>query len=111
MLFRSPAPPAGDLDLNAVVDAADIDEFVAALQGTLHDGRALYAADADGNGVIDAADVDDFIAILQSGGVARVPEPTAVALLGLGGLLLWRRRRLTRSSARRRACARPRRCW
>ena len=88
----------GDVDLNTFVDAADIDDFVAVLQGSNQDPQAKAAADCDENGTNDAADIAPFITILQGGGAASghlqgVPEPTTMALLGLGGLLALRRRR------------------
>ena len=99
----------GDVDLNSVVDAADIDDFVRALQGTLTEPEARFAADVDGNGVVDSADIDDFISALQTGGSEpidddalailssqsnpSIPEPGTIALLGAAGLLMLRRRR------------------
>jgi len=82
----------GDLTGDDVVDGLDIDPFVQALTG----GDFDPAADLDGNDVVDGLDIDPFVQLLTGSGdatLASVPEPGTLALLGMGGLTLLRRRR------------------
>ena len=44
------------------------------------------------DGVVDTADVAPFVQLLVGGGSQSVPEPGSLALLGLGSLMLLRRR-------------------
>src|SRR5262249_34894237 len=89
----------GDSDHSGVVDAADFDVWYK------HVGVATpfqSQGDLDTSGVVDAADFDIWVkhvgnqglaVAAGSGGASAVPDPTAFALLGLGGALFARRRK------------------
>jgi hypothetical protein len=55
-----PSTLLGDVDVNGVVDFADIPAFIAVLSG----GAYQFEADCDGSGSVDFADIPAFIAIL-----------------------------------------------
>ncbi len=83
-----------DLDLDGDVDDADFGIAFAAFTGPDNGPSDNPAADLDGDGDVDDADFGiAFAAFTGSGGDGVVPEPTSMAVLGLGGLLIARRRR------------------
>ncbi|MEM9348430.1 MAG: PEP-CTERM sorting domain-containing protein [Planctomycetota bacterium] len=102
----------GDLNGDGTVDQGDISAFVLALideQGfeSAHPFIDRHEfGDFNGDGVMDNLDILGFINLLSEGNeqqaqsiatsitdeIAGVPEPTMLVLLGLGGLMLLRRR-------------------
>lgn len=104
----------GDFNFDGGVDGSDVDAFALALSdleaylagfaaafGELYPGQTLTASvvemigDFNGDGGFDGSDVDGFVAGLSASrpGVAAIPEPGVLGVLGVGGLMLsrWRR--------------------
>jgi len=91
----------GDANLDGVVDGLDIGVLV----DNFGEAGAFPDADFNFDGVIDGLDigilVDNFGQTIGEGSLAEaaptalssVPEPTTIALLGLGALAMFRRRR------------------
>jgi hypothetical protein len=94
---------SGDIDLDGDVDNADIGAVVGSFTGSGGIGGSWATGDLDGDGDVDNADigivVGEFtgsqaqleLALTQAW--SNVPEPSSIAILGLGGLLIARRRR------------------
>ncbi|MCG8583390.1 MAG: PEP-CTERM sorting domain-containing protein, partial [Pirellulales bacterium] len=92
-LFLVGLDPA-DLDMDGDVADADFGIAFAAFTGPNNGPSNNPAADLDGDGDVDDADFGiAFAAFTGPGGAASVPEPTGVALLGMGLLTRARRRR------------------
>ena len=73
----------GDVNLDGIVNGLDVDPFV----DVLLNGPFQGGADMNADGVVNGLDVDPFVAAVVGGGVQAVPEPSTLALCGLGLLL------------------------
>lgn len=80
-----------DLNNDARVDEADLSLLDANLGATGLAGADHFFADVTRDGVVDLADREQLLLNFTDG--VPVPEPTSLALLGLGGFALMRRRR------------------
>lgn len=84
-------PLLGDVNLDEEVNGLDVDPFVSLVtSGTYQD-----EGDMNGDGEVNGLDVDPFVEAVVGGGVAAVPEPSALllTLAALGILGAWRRKR------------------
>lgn len=99
-----------DLDLNGLITAIDPNNKVATIAGTAYDFSTLVggthrfgfgASGADWTAFFTTADVGTSITGNGHFEEAAVPEPTSIALMGIGlsGLLFYRRRMAKRSLA------------
>ena len=99
-IMTEPAVLLGDMNLDGVVDTADVAPFVLALtdpetyksQFDVTQATMIALGDINQDGVFDTADVAPFVQLLVGGDSTTVPEPGSLALLSLSGLLLLRRR-------------------
>ena len=98
-LLVEPGPtyPLGDMNLDGVVNTADVAPFVLALTNPdAYEAEfgidPVIVGDINGDGAFNTADVAPFVQLLVDAGAATVPEPgTAAVLLTAAGLLLCRR--------------------
>ncbi len=96
----------GDMNLDGVVDTGDVAPFVLALtdpeaylaQFGVDEDTMIALGDINGDGAFDTGDVASFVQLLVGGDTPSLPEPGTLAMLGLGGLLVLRRRGLAGSS-------------
>ena len=93
--------PAGDMNLDGVVDAGDVGPFVLALtdpdayldQFGVDQATMNGLGDINGDGAFDTGDVAPFVELLVAPQVSSLPEPGTAGLLGATApwlLMRWR---------------------
>jgi hypothetical protein len=82
---------AGDYNNDKVVDLADYTLWADNYGWTGNNGAIL--ADGNGDGVVDLADYTIWADHYGNASLVATPEPMTSGLLGLGGLVLLRKRR------------------
>jgi hypothetical protein len=87
----------GDVNGDGNVNGLDVDPFV----DVLLNGPYQAAADMNQDTLVNGLDVDPFVAAVVGGGAQAVPEPSAIVLVGLAGMMLaagglWRKRSRSR---------------
>ncbi len=85
----------GDTDGNLVVNVLDLSALAANWSALSPGDKCWTEGDSNGDMVVDILDLTGLAAnwTFPAGSAGPVPEPTALVLLGLGGLVLIRRRR------------------
>jgi Spherulation-specific family 4 len=88
-------PLAGDLDGDGFVGIADLNVVLGAWNQAVTPGDPL-AGDPSGDGFVGIEDLNLVLGNWNAGtpppGASNIPEPTAVVMMGLGGLAILRRR-------------------
>ncbi len=90
----------GDMNPDGVLNTGDIAAFVLALtdpeaymaQFDVDESTMIALGDINGDGAFNTGDVAPFVHLLVGTDGGAIPEPGSLALLGLGALMLWRRR-------------------
>jgi len=82
----------GDSNLDGVVNVQDLSILATNWSGS---SVGWYQGDSNGDGVVNVQDLSILATNWGSGAGGAVPEPGALALLAMGGVLLARRRRRT----------------
>lgn len=83
-----------DLDMDGDVDGVDLASFFAAYTGPGASLPGLTYADIDMDGDVDGVDISGaFSRFTGPNAPAVIPEPSSLILLGIGGLLIVRRKR------------------